>query len=187
VWPDVHSPHVTLEVVGGIDEFFADEDFPGVRFLGMVDDLGGVYREADVIVLPVTNGGGIAIKTLEAIQHEKPIVATHHAFRGLPADVKDGMRLCGDEADMIEDLAQLARSREDRLARQRLVSEIKRRLAAKHYDAVLEQHLDQLRNFPIGEASPAARSPARGLATGGEAAISRAADTHTIPPGTERL
>jgi len=171
VWPDVHSPHVTLDVVGGIDGYFAGESFPRVRFLGMVDDLGGAYREADVIVLPVTNGGGIAIKTLEAIQYEKPIVATNHAFRGLPADVKEGMSLCSDETDMIEDLVQLALSRDDRLVRQRFISELKRRLAAKHYDAVLEQHLDQLRCAHMDESIlPTPRAAAHRVAAPCDAA-----------------
>lgn len=43
--------------------------------------LGALIKLANVIILPITEGGGSNLKTAEAILADKPIVATPHAFR----------------------------------------------------------------------------------------------------------
>jgi Glycosyl transferases group 1 len=58
-----------------------------VEFLGVVPELRGYYDETDLVLLPIVTGGGVAIKTLEAVLHERPVLATRHALRGLPDDV----------------------------------------------------------------------------------------------------
>lgn len=45
------------------------------------DSLGALLQLTDVIILPITEGGGSNLKTAEAILADKPIVATSHAFR----------------------------------------------------------------------------------------------------------
>lgn len=45
------------------------------------DSLGALLTLADVILLPITEGGGSNLKTAEAILANKKIVATTHAFR----------------------------------------------------------------------------------------------------------
>jgi glycosyltransferase involved in cell wall biosynthesis len=45
------------------------------------DSLQGLLKDCDVILLPITEGGGSNLKTAEAIIADKPIVATTHAFR----------------------------------------------------------------------------------------------------------
>src|SRR5690606_15938162 len=45
------------------------------------DNLNGLLRLSDVIILPITSGGGSNLKTAEAILTSKPIVATNFAFR----------------------------------------------------------------------------------------------------------
>lgn len=52
------------------------------------DSLGALIQLADVIVLPLTEGGGSNLKTAEAILADKPIVATSHAFRSYEKYVK---------------------------------------------------------------------------------------------------
>ncbi len=144
VWPYVASPALILEIVGAIDGYFVGQTFPQVRFRGMVESLRETYRQADIVLLPVTNGGGIAIKTLEAIQYERPLVATGHAFRGLPADVKADMPLCNDESQMIQDIIQLTTSFDARTTREQLVLTMKHKLAQKNYDGILENRLDDM-------------------------------------------
>ncbi len=39
----------------------------GVQFLGVVEDLRTYYDECDLVLLPIVTGGGVAIKTLEAV------------------------------------------------------------------------------------------------------------------------
>jgi len=45
------------------------------------DRLSALLKVADVIMLPITEGGGSNLKTAEALIADKPIVATSHAFR----------------------------------------------------------------------------------------------------------
>lgn len=54
----------------------------GVQNSGGLDSL---FRLADVILLPITEGGGTNIKTAEALVSGKPILATPLAFRGYEA------------------------------------------------------------------------------------------------------
>jgi hypothetical protein len=86
----------TLRICGGIDAAMAHVDLPGVAFMGVVPELRTYYDEADLVLLPVITGGGVAIKTLEAVLHERPVLATRHALRGLP---DDAVRTIGHEDD----------------------------------------------------------------------------------------
>lgn len=60
----------------------------GVEFLGFVPDLQGLLREAALVVLPLLDGGGTKIKTLEAMAAARPILASPVAVEGIP--VEDG-------------------------------------------------------------------------------------------------
>lgn len=55
-----------------------------VEVLGVVseDRLGAAVQIADVIILPITTGGGSNLKTAEAIASGKQVVATRYAMRG---------------------------------------------------------------------------------------------------------
>ena len=96
VWPLIQAqckrdgtPSPEVVVCGGIASAFADDVAPNVTFLGVVDALWPHYNDCDVVLLPVVTGGGIAIKTIEALLHERPVIATRHALRGLPSDLVD--------------------------------------------------------------------------------------------------
>jgi glycosyltransferase involved in cell wall biosynthesis len=45
------------------------------------DNLAAIIRLADVIILPMTEGGGSNLKTAEAVLSGRPVVGTSHAFR----------------------------------------------------------------------------------------------------------
>jgi glycosyltransferase involved in cell wall biosynthesis len=82
----LEHPEVTVDLVGphagGLPER------PGVRILGMVDELEPCYRRADVVVAPLLRGSGTRIKVLEAFAHRRPLAATTVAVAGLA--VRDG-------------------------------------------------------------------------------------------------
>jgi len=73
-----------LDICGTIAEDFAGVQIEACHFHGQVEDLYAFYAAADVVLLPVVIGSGVAIKTIEAILHGRPVVATRHALRGLP-------------------------------------------------------------------------------------------------------
>ncbi|MEM7243899.1 MAG: glycosyltransferase [Acidobacteriota bacterium] len=51
--------------------------------VGELDDLGPLHAAARMTVLPITEGAGTAIKTLEAFARRQPLLGTPLAFRGL--------------------------------------------------------------------------------------------------------
>lgn len=80
--------HISL--VGGVGDYFlskynkTDIFWVGKRIIGQVsnEDLQAYIKEADVIILPITTGGGSNLKTAEALCAHKKVVATDFAFRG---------------------------------------------------------------------------------------------------------
>lgn len=49
---------------------------------GYVDDMEPYFKMADLIVLPLRNGGGVKVKLLQAVSHKKPIVSTPIGVEG---------------------------------------------------------------------------------------------------------
>jgi polysaccharide biosynthesis protein PslH len=62
------------------------------RFKGRVDELSEFYHAARLVLLPVIEVHGIAIKTIDAISFGKTIVATPLAFPGFERHLPDNMR-----------------------------------------------------------------------------------------------
>ena len=92
VWPAVlrlceHQLPPLLRVCGGIRSVMRNVNPSGVEFVGVVEDLRTYYDDCDLVLLPIVTGGGVAIKTLEAVLYERAVLATRHALRGLPDDV----------------------------------------------------------------------------------------------------
>jgi hypothetical protein len=83
-WHALAAHGLELVVAGEVGAASGLAPVPGVRMLGRVPDLGPVYLEADIVINPVLLGSGIKIKTLEALAHGRPLVASRHAVRGLP-------------------------------------------------------------------------------------------------------
>lgn len=82
----------TLEVaVGGAGADHLRASHPGVHFAGRVPDALDFLRSARLVAVPATAGGGIQVKTLDAISSGRPVVATPLATRGigpLPASLR---------------------------------------------------------------------------------------------------
>lgn len=70
-------PDAVFLVAGkGIDSEMNALASTSVRFVGVVDDASAFLRSAAVIAIPLRSGGGIKIKTLEALAGGCPIVAS---------------------------------------------------------------------------------------------------------------
>jgi len=145
VWPAITKMASHLEIVGGISKSFAGEIFESVTFHGIVDDISCAYRQADIILLPITNGGGIAIKALEAIQYGKPIVATRHALRGLPTAIYEVLNGCVDEEDFVIDLSNLIANTSARKQRKAATHQMRDILASMRFDDQMHATLDSMR------------------------------------------
>ena len=79
---------------------------PEIEFAGEIESVDGLYREAHVALVPVRCGGGTKVKALEAVAFHCPIVATHHAMRGL--GLRPGVDYLG--ADTAQGIAEASAS-----------------------------------------------------------------------------
>jgi hypothetical protein len=112
---------------------------------GMVESVDEYYEMADIVVLPVTIGGGIAIKTLEAILIEKPVCPTAHALRGLPEKVRSVLPANSDDVQFVRDLAALCASPEARRSRLEQTKQAKRLMLNEGYSWRFHRALDGIR------------------------------------------
>lgn len=99
VWPAVRRarPEARLLVAGNVCRAF-DQVAPGVRFLGAVDRLDGLYQRAGVVVSPLITGSGLKIKLVEALALGKACVVTSVTLQGVEREV-GGAVVLADEPD----------------------------------------------------------------------------------------
>lgn len=83
IWPMVGGD-TELHLWGLGSEAYGDGD-ARIHGHGFAPDLAEVWRRSDVMVIPVTAGGGVNIKLCEALYRGKPCLATPLALRGLPS------------------------------------------------------------------------------------------------------
>ena len=57
---------------------------PRIVAHGFVDDLEGVWRTCDWMVIPIRHGSGVSVKTAECLYNGMPIISTSFGLRGLP-------------------------------------------------------------------------------------------------------
>lgn len=69
--------------VAGSGASWLDGQFANVKYLGFVEDAQDFLRRARAVAIPTLSGGGIQIKTLDAIASGSKIVATPLAMRGI--------------------------------------------------------------------------------------------------------
>ncbi|MBZ9733010.1 glycosyltransferase [Mesorhizobium sp. CA18] len=116
-----------IVVVGGVaDQIRNDPGFlrhrgadnARIELLGMQDgaNLSALIELADVVMLPIVEGGGTNIKTAEALYNRKPVVATSFALRGYEQFQHwPNVRLADRPEDFRDVLAQALRSEPETL------------------------------------------------------------------------
>ncbi|SEA65238.1 glycosyltransferase family 4 protein [Rubrimonas cliftonensis] len=107
VWPALGG-RFRLAVAGGVCGAIPAPP-PGVTLLGRVDDLGAAMAAADVLVNPVFMGGGLKIKTLDAMAAGLPSVNSREAVRGLEAAVGGALLVADGRLEFIAHLLRLER------------------------------------------------------------------------------
>jgi glycosyltransferase involved in cell wall biosynthesis len=66
-------------------------------YAGLVDDLENYLLAADIFLNPVAAGGGIKVKTMEALSYNLPVISTEHSARGIDKSLTgDQLRVCAD-------------------------------------------------------------------------------------------
>jgi glycosyltransferase involved in cell wall biosynthesis len=76
-----HHPQALFRFVGGgLPE---DIRHSSLQTAGFVEDLTAEYRRATVVIAPITSGGGIKVKVVEALAMGRFLVATSKALEGI--------------------------------------------------------------------------------------------------------
>ena len=75
-----------------------------------VEDIRSFYARIGASIVPLLSGTGVSIKTLEAIAHGKPVVATSAGVRGLRRELYPEVHVTDDPALFARKLIDLSRS-----------------------------------------------------------------------------
>jgi glycosyltransferase involved in cell wall biosynthesis len=118
VWPMVLAgvPDAELAVAGSVATAISGS-VPGVRLVGAVPSLEGLYRDAAVVISPLPVGSGLKIKLVEALGHGKAIVATTATVQGFEALTREAVAVADDPSNFATELVALLRDRGLRSAR----------------------------------------------------------------------
>lgn len=121
-WPKVQAACPTAEywLVGRNDPTTAErwQAVPGVRVLGFVDDLAGVYDRSWFTLCPLWSGAGTNIKVLESLAFGRTCVATATGHRGYEDSLQagDSLLVASNPEDLAENCIQLIKNHPRRLA-----------------------------------------------------------------------
>ena len=85
------------------------QSWPGVSMESFVEDVGSFYARIGASIVPLLSGTGVSIKTLEAIAHGKPVVATPAGVRGLRRELYPDVLVADDPALFARKLIDLSR------------------------------------------------------------------------------
>ena len=102
-WPRIAKgiEGAQLYIVGAADPNAKARPLPqGAHDLGFVDDLAGLLASCRAMVAPITTGGGVRVKILDAASRGLPVVGTSAAIGSL-SSVLD-IEVLDDESSMVE-------------------------------------------------------------------------------------
>ena len=84
--PFLRPKGISLNIAGKVCDNINIED-PKVKKIGFYNgNIGDLYSSTKVIIIPILEGSGLSIKTMEAMAFGKPIVTTPKGARGMNID-----------------------------------------------------------------------------------------------------
>lgn len=99
------SPHLncrTLVAGKGFEAYKDQWSSEKVSVVGYVEDVAEIYAQADCVAIPLLSGGGMKIKTAEALMFGKYIYGTGEAFVGYDVDAAQVGGECETAQDFID-------------------------------------------------------------------------------------
>ncbi len=79
-------PHLPTNLsihIAGLGAEWLKGQYPNINYCGFVPSVQTFMAQAKVLAIPSISGGGVQIKTLDAIASGSPLVATPIALRGI--------------------------------------------------------------------------------------------------------
>jgi polysaccharide biosynthesis protein PslH len=86
---------------------------PRLIFLGEVDEVRPYFLAADVFINPVDTGGGIKVKTMEALSYDLPVVSTEHSASGIDQSLTGTKLRVSPDGDLRDFCQQVSASLND--------------------------------------------------------------------------
>ncbi len=117
----------------------------GIEVTGYVEDVRPYFENSSVFLCPMTTGGGMRGKVLEAMSMARPVVSTSRGAEGIQALDEEGLFTADEPQDFADTVLRLLQEPEKRVA----VGENARNLVKERYsfDAVfprIEKRYEQL-------------------------------------------
>ena len=109
--------NIELNIVGRGTEQLTDEfTDQRVRVLGTVDDISEYYYDADIVIAPLFSGGGMKLKSMEAISMGKCLVGNEESLVGFWENMDETVRNrivynCKTKDEWVQVLNQLAKQK----------------------------------------------------------------------------
>mgnify|MGYP006423134071 CR=1 FL=1 len=109
VWPVVRQLGVKLYIFGSVGEQLHEiyQDDPLVHYMSSNLKQDEIYSMTDCMINPVFVGGGLKIKTVEALAYGKPIVSTKEGVTGIGQEGSNGALVANNRAEFINALISL--------------------------------------------------------------------------------
>lgn len=98
----INNYHIVVVGSGAqqLNDFVANDE---IEIIGRVDSMTPFYENADIVIAPVFDGGGMKVKTIEALSFGKTIISTTESLNGywewIPNTVRNKMIYQCDTAD----------------------------------------------------------------------------------------
>jgi glycosyltransferase involved in cell wall biosynthesis len=114
------------------------QSWPGVSIEPYVEDVGSFYARIGTSIVPLLGGTGVSLKTLEAIAHGKPVVATSVGVRGIQRELYPDVIVIDDPDLFAQKLIDLSRG-DARLKKSRIPHSVVAANFLDAFDRILER------------------------------------------------
>ena len=87
------TANIQVDVVGrGLEELRSEYSDPRINVIGGVESLNPYYENADIVIAPLFDGGGMKSKTVEALSFGKIFVGTEESLFGFWEEMNSNIR-----------------------------------------------------------------------------------------------
>ena len=108
------TANIQVDVVGrGLEELRSEYSDPRINVIGGVESLNPYYENADIVIAPLFDGGGMKSKTVEALSFGKIFVGTEESLFGFWGEMDSDIRgktcyQCNTQEEWIQTINNLA-------------------------------------------------------------------------------
>lgn len=104
------NQNIKFIVVGNLPQSLKEEvKNSNIIFTGKISDKGleNLYNQSKIAVMPIRFGAGVKGKTIEAMYHGLPIVATSFALEGLPGNIEQLVKPIDNANDFANEIIKI--------------------------------------------------------------------------------